>query len=48
MAVAKTLGGGFPRVYEQCQGLAYVETHWFTLVDLGEVTWTRTEVTRQS
>lgn len=34
--------------YDQCQGWAHMETHPFTLVDLGEVTWARTEVTRQS
>lgn len=47
MPVARTLGE-VPRIDEQCWGLAYMETHWFTLVDLGEVTWTRAEVTRQS
>lgn len=34
MAVARTFGG-VPRVYEQCQGLVYLENHWFALVDLG-------------
>lgn len=40
--------GGHRRLWAT-QGLAYMEIYnWFTLVDSGEVTWARTEVTRQS
>lgn len=41
----KDFGG--PRGCGQRPGLAHMETNWFSLVDLGEVTWARTEVTRQ-